>query len=97
MSSTKEFKDFVIDQLSDLKNITCKSMMGEFLLYYNGILFGGIYDNRFLIKQTKSNKKFNLCTEIPYNNSKPMYMVEDIENKKYLINIITETTKDLIK
>lgn len=50
MATSKEYKDYILDQLSFLENITCKAMMGEYLLYYNNILFGGIYDNRLLIK-----------------------------------------------
>ncbi len=60
MATTKDYKDFVLKQLSLLNNITCKSMMGEYLLYYNGILFGGIYDDRLLIKIVASNKKYNM-------------------------------------
>lgn len=55
MSSTKEYRDFILDQLESLKEVTCKPMMGEYLLYYRGVLIGGIYDDRFLVKKTKSN------------------------------------------
>ena len=50
MATSKEYKDFILEQLDLLDNITCKAMMGEFLLYYNNVLFGGIYDNRLLVK-----------------------------------------------
>ena len=80
MASSKQFKDFVLEQLREINNITCKSMMGEFLLYHNGILFGGIYDDRFLIKKTLSNKDYSLTEEIPYENAKPMYMVENLDD-----------------
>lgn len=50
MATSKEYKDFILEQLDLFDNITCKAMMGEFLLYYNNILFGGIYDNRLLVK-----------------------------------------------
>ena len=56
MATTKEYKDFVLEQLHLLDNITCKSMMGEYLLYYNNILFGGIYDNRLLVKIVENKK-----------------------------------------
>ena len=95
MASTKEFKDFILDQLYMLTNIKCKPMMGEFLLYYNDILFGGIYDNRLLIKKTVSNSKYNLNLDIPYNNAKPMYIVEDLDNAEYLYELIKTTCKDL--
>ncbi len=71
MATTKDYKDFVLKQLSLLNNITCKSMMGEYLLYYNGILFGGIYDDRLLIKIVASNKKYNMQESIPYNGATP--------------------------
>ena len=56
MATSKEYKDFILEQLDLLNNITCKAMMGEFLLYYNSVLFGGIYDNRLLVKIIDSNK-----------------------------------------
>ena len=59
MATTKEYKDFVLEQLNLLDNINCKPMMGEYLLYYNGILFGGIYDDRLLVKIVDNNKKYN--------------------------------------
>ena len=95
MSSSKQFKDFILEQLRELDNITCKSMMGEFLLYYNGILFGGIYDDRFLIKKTNSNKEYSLAEEIPYKNAKPMYMVKNLDDVDYLNNLIKTTCEDL--
>ena len=81
MATTKDYKEFVLEQLSLLSNITCKTMMGEYLLYYNNVLFGGIYDDRLLIKKLKINEKFNMKESIPYKGAKPMYLVEDIENK----------------
>ena len=50
MATSKEYKDFILEQLDLLDNIICKAMMGEFLLYYNDVVFGGIYDNRLLVK-----------------------------------------------
>lgn len=95
MASSNEFKDFVLEQLSSLKDVSYRPMMGEYLLYYNKILFGGIYDDRLLIKKTKLNQKYDLKEEIPYENAKPMYMVENLEDKEYLINLIKETCLDL--
>ena len=80
MATSKEYKDFVLEQLDLLDNITCKAMMGEFLLYYNNVLFGGIYDNRLLIKMVDTNKKYNLDEQIPYESAKPVYLVDDIYN-----------------
>ncbi len=97
MPSTKEFKDFVLEQMGELKNVDCRPMMGEFLLYYNEVLFGGVYDNRLLVKITKTNKKYALCENLPYEKAKPMFLVEDLEDKEYLRDIIIETCKGLKK
>lgn len=95
MPTSKEYRDLILDKLDLLENISYKSMMGEYLLYYNNILFGGIYDNRLLIKIVETNKDYNLKEEIPYENAKPMYFVENIENKEFLKEIITDTCKSL--
>lgn len=95
MSSSTQFKDFILEQLRELDNITCKSMMGEFLLYYNGILFGGIYDDRFLIKKTNFNKEYSLAEVIPYKNAKPMFMVENLDDVDYLSNLIKTICENL--
>ena len=95
MSSTKEYRDFILDQLNLLDKITCKPMMGEYLLYYNDVLFGGIYDNRLLVKRTQTNVKYNMQEQIPYETAKPMYMVDDVDNKELLAEIVIETCKGL--
>lgn len=95
MATTKDYRDFVIEQLSLLDNITCKSMMGEYLLYYNGILFGGIYDDRLLVKIVESNKKYNMQESIPYEGAKSMYLVDDIDNQEILKEIVIDTCKNL--
>lgn len=97
MASTIDYKDFILDQLDLLDNITFKKMMGEYLLYYNGILFGGIYDNRLLVKKVESNEKYNMEEAIPYEGGKPMYLVEEIDNKEILKNIVLDTCKVLLK
>ena len=95
MATSKEYKDFILEQLDLLDNITCKPMMGEFLLYYNDVLFGGIYDNRLLVKIVDTNKKYNMNEAIPYENAKAMYLVDDIDNKELLREIVIETCKGL--
>ena len=97
MATTKDYRDFILEQLNLLDNITCKSMMGEYLLYYNGILFGGIYDDRLLVKIVDSNKKYNMQESIPYESAKPMYHVDDVDNQEVLRNIVLDTCKDLKK
>ena len=84
MATSKEYKEFILEQLDLLDNITCRSMMGEFLLYYNNILIGGIYDNRLLVKIVDTNKKYNMVEQIPYESAKPMYLVDDVDNKELL-------------
>ena len=95
MATSKEYKDFILEQLDLLDSITCKAMMGEFLLYYNNVLFGGIYDNRLLVKIVDSNKKYNMQEQLPYEGAKPMYLVNDVDNKKLLKEIVLETCKSL--
>ncbi len=95
MATSKEYKDFILEQLDLLDNITCKAMMGEFLLYYNDVLFGGIYDNRLLVKIVDTNKKYNMNEQIPYETAKPMYLVDDVDNKELLKEIVIETCKGL--
>lgn len=95
MATSKEYKDFILEQLDLLDNITCKAMMGEFLLYYNNVLFGGIYDNRFLVKIVDTNKKYNMNEQIPYETAKLMYLVDDVDNKELLKEIVIETCKGL--
>ncbi len=91
----KEYKDYCLENMSLLDNITCRPMMGGYLFYYNDKLFGGIYGSGFLIKIVESNKKYNLKEQIPYENAKMMYSVSDIEDKELLKEIIIETCKDL--
>ena len=97
MATTKDYRDFILEQLNLLDNVTCKSMMGEYLLYYNGLLFGGIYDDRLLIKIVDNNKKYNMQESIPYESAKPMYPVDDVDNQEVLRNIVLDTCKDLKK
>ena len=95
MATTKEYRDFILEQVNLLETITYRSMMGEYLLYYNGVLFGGIYDNRFLVKIVDTNKKYHMQESIPYESAKPMYLVDDVDNKELLKEIVIETCKGL--
>ena len=95
MATSKEYKEFILEQLNLLDNITCKAMMGEFLLYHNNVLFGGIYDNRLLVKIVETNKKYTMQEQIPYESAKPMYLVDDVDNKELLTEIVIETCKGL--
>lgn len=97
MSTTVEFRDYVLEQFRCLDGITCRPMMGEYLLYYQGILFGGIYDSRVLIKIVEANKRFGLPEELPYKGAKMMFMLEDLENIDLLQEIVKVTSDALRK
>jgi TfoX/Sxy family transcriptional regulator of competence genes len=97
MSSSKDYRDFILEQLSLAPNITCRPMMGEFLLYSNGVLFGGIYDDRLLVKIVPGNKIYNMEEVIPYKNAKPMFFVEDVDDKEKLAEIVDKTVGGLLK
>ena len=96
MASTKEYRDFILEQLSVVPNITCRPMMGEYLLYLDGVLFGGIYDDRLLVKIVPENAKFGMTEAIPYDGAKPMYFVEDVDNAEGVAEIINATVAGLI-
>lgn len=95
MASTKEYRDFILEQLSEVPDVTCRPMMGEFLLYSAGVLFGGIYDDRLLVKIVLENEQYKMSESIPYDGSKPMYLVDDIDNKEKLAEIVEATVKGL--
>lgn len=97
MSSGKNYRDYILEQLSEVPEVTCRPMMGEFLLYSNGILFGGIYDDRLLVKIVPENAEYNMPEAIPYENAKPMYLVEDVDDKEKLAEIINATINGLVK
>ena len=97
MATTKDYKDYVLGQLNLLDNIKCRPMMGEYLLYLDDVLFGGIYDNRLLLKKTDSNKEYHMEDAIPYDEAKAMYLVHDIDNIELLMEIVLNTYNDLKK
>ena len=90
MASSKEYLDFILEQLSELDDITHRGMMGEFIIYYKGKIVGGIYDDRFLVKPTKSalNKMPDAEMELPYEGAKEMLLVDNVENKEFLKELI---------
>ena len=95
MATTKDYKEYILEELSLLDNITCKPMMGEYLLYYNGILFGGIYDDRLLVKKVNSNLKYNMKESIPYDGAKAMYLVSEVDDMELLKSIVIDTCEGL--
>ena len=94
MATTKGYKDYVLELLGTLDNITYKPMMGEYLLYYQGVLFGGVYDDRFLVKKVKTNEHWHMEEAIPYEGAKAMYLV-DIEDLDIIKEIVLCTCKGL--
>lgn len=89
MASSKEYLDFILEQLAGLEKITYRAMMGEFIIYYNGKIVGGIYDDRFLVKPTKSAKCLmsTVSYELPYEGAKEMLLVDDVDNRKFLAEL----------
>lgn len=86
MASSKEYLDFVLEQLSGLEEITYRAMMGEYIIYYRGKIVGGIYDDRLLVKPTKSAISYMESPEyqLPYEGGKEMLLVENVDSKEYL-------------
>ena len=86
MASSKEYLEFILEQLSLLDEITYRAMMGEYIIYYRGKIVGGIYDDRFLVKQTKSATALmpEAVLELPYEGAKEMLLVEEVDNRELL-------------
>ena len=86
MASSKEYLDFILEQLSDLDDVSHRAMMGEYIIYYRGKVISGIYDDRFLVKPTKSATAMmpNAVMELPYEGAKKMLLVDDVDNKEFL-------------
>ncbi len=97
MASSKEYLDFVLEQLSELSDITHKAMMGEYIIYYRGKIVGGIYDDRLLVKPTKSAIAFmsNASYELPYEGGKKMLLVDNIDDRQYLANLLNAMYEEL--
>lgn len=99
MPSSKEYLDFVLDQLSYLDGISYRAMMGEYIIYYKGKIVGGIYDDRFLVKQTKSSRLLmpEAPLEIPYEGGKEMLLVEELEDREFLVKLFNMMESELVK
>lgn len=96
MGSKADYLTFVLELLRDVRGITYKKMMGEYILYKDGVIFGGIYDNQFLVKKTESSMSFKLREEIPYPGAKPMLLV-DSEDSNEIAELVLRIYKDLKK
>ena len=97
MASSKEYLDFVLDQLSSLEDVSYRAMMGEYIIYYRGRIVGGIYDDRFLVKPTKSAKLLmpDAPLELPYEGAKEMLLVDDIDNREFLMELLNAMVDEL--
>ena len=89
MSSNKEYLNFILEQLSELEDISYRAMMGEYIIYYKGRIVGGIYDDRLLVKPVKSAIDYmpDAKYELPYECAKVMLLVDNVDNRKYLTNL----------
>lgn len=96
MPSDKEYLDYVLDLLRDTNGVSYRKMMGEYVLYFNKTIFGGVYDNRLLVKMTPSCQEYRFKTCLPYQGAKPMYII-DIEDKQELKELVQQVCADLNK
>lgn len=97
MASSKEYLDFILEQLSELDDVTYLAMMGEYIIYYCGKIVGGIYDDRLLVKPTKSAVAMmpNVDMELPYDGAKEMLLVDDVDNKEFPQELLEAMYKEL--
>ena len=97
MASSREYLEFVLDQLSSLSGVSYKMMMGEYIIYYQGKIVGGIYDDRFLVKITPSAMRMmpDAPLETPYEDAKDMLLVEEIDNRAFLNELLNAMVGEL--
>ena len=97
MASTKEYLDFVLEQFYGLDEISYRAMMGEYILYYRGRVFGGIYDDRLLVKPVPVAVKLmpDATKELPYDGAKEMLLVDDIDNREFLRELVEAMYEEL--
>lgn len=97
MASSKEYFEFVKEQLSLLGDVSYRAMMGEYIIYYQGKVIGGIYDDRFLVKPTASAKRLmpDAAFELPYEGAKEMLLVEEIEDRFFLVELFNAMVDEL--
>ena len=90
MASSKEYLEYILDQLADLDDISCRAMMREYIIYYRGKVIGGIYDDRFLVKPVKAAVAMmpDADLELPYKGAKEMLLVDDVENREFLCDLL---------
>ena len=97
MASSREYLEFILEQLSQLEDVSYRAMMGEYIIYYRGKVVGGIYDDRFLVKPVKSAVKMmpEVGLELPYKGAKEMLLVDNVENKEFLHELLEAMYEEL--
>ena len=97
MASSKEYLQFILEQLSDLEEISYRAMMGEYIIYYRGKIVGGIYDDRLLVKPVRSAISYmpTAAYELPYDGAKKMLLVEDVDDKEFLAGLFNAMYDEL--
>ena len=97
MASSKEYLDYILEQLSGLDDVSYRAMMGEYILYYCGKAFGGIYDDRFLVKPVKAAEAMmpDAGKELPYEGAKEMLLVDEVENREFLQKLLKAMYNEL--
>ena len=97
MASTKGYLDFILEQLSDLDEISFRAMMGEYILYYRGKIIGGIYDDRLLVKSVPAAVRMipDAAMELPYEGAKEMLLVEDVDDRQLLCQLVRDMWEEL--
>ncbi len=97
MASSKEYLTFIMDQLSEAEEVSYKAMMGEYIIYYRGKIIGGIYDDRFLVKPTKSAAAMmpDAECELPYEGAKEMLLVDEVDNREFLKELLEKMYEEL--
>ena len=97
MASSKEYLDFILEQLSELDEVSHRAMMGEYIIYYRGKVVGGIYDDRFLVKLTKTAAAMmpNADIELPYEGAKEMLLVDEVDNREFLRGLLEAMYEEL--
>ena len=97
MASRKDYLNFILEQLSELDGITYRAMMGEFIIYYQNKIIGGIYDDRLLVKDVRSARELmpDAPLELPYDGAKKMILVTEVDDKDFLNNLITSVYEEL--
>jgi len=96
MASSEEYLNFVLDLLRDVPSVTHRKMMGEYMLYSDGVLFGGVYDDRFLVKDTPASRDAFPQEQIPYEGAKPLLLV-DSENAALVAEVVAAMLPQLPK